>query len=204
MAAELVYKRRRRLAPARAKRLLIISTEQAEPMTKRRTITQAFLRSILEYNPKTGLWKWREQKGRRAKGWFLGSTDGQGYPTIGIRFNGQDRVYKAHRLAYFYMKGRWPRKLLDHRNQIKKDNRWLNLRDASRSQNGMNRRKWKNASGYKGVYYHPWETKTRQWRAGIRVKRKMIWLGMFPSAAVAAKAYRNAAIRYHGEFACLN
>lgn len=170
-------------------------------MTKRRAITQAYLRSILEYNPKTGLWRWREQKGRRAKGWFVGSCDGQGYPTIGIRFRGHDRVYKAHRLAFRYMTGEWPKAYVDHRNQIKTDNVWSNLREATRSQNGANRVKWKNASGYRGVYFFK-GAKARPWRAGIRVMGKMIWLGGYASAEQAAEAYKNAAIQYHGEFAC--
>jgi HNH endonuclease len=174
-------------------------------MTKRKAITQEYLRSRLEYDPETGLWRWLERRGRRAKEWFAGAVNGNGYNSFGIRFDNRNAVYVSHRLAFLYMTGQMPVSV-DHRNQIKTDNRWDNLRAASRSQNGANRHQWKKKGGLpKGVFYHPPKPRPyRPYRALIRVDGALIHLGRFSTVEEASEAYKRAAIHYHGEFACLN
>jgi len=174
-------------------------------MTKRQAITQDYLRSILEYDPETGLWRWREQKGRRAKGWFAGAINGNGYNSFGIRFDGRNAVYVSHRLAFLYMTGEMPL-TVDHRNQIKTDNRWVNLRAATKTQQMRNRHQWKKKGGLpKGVFYHPPKPRPyRPYRACIRVDGTLIHLGKFFTVEEASEAYKLAAIKYHGEFACLD
>ena len=89
---------------------------------------------------------------------------------------------------------------VDHINQNGVDNRRINLRIATATQNRQNTSKQKsNTSGYKGVM----KDKTK-WRAMIRDNGRRIHLGMFDNKIDAAIAYNKAAIKYHKEFACLN
>lgn len=90
----------------------------------------------------------------------------------------------------------------DHINGRGYDNRRGNIRACTRAENqrnqGANKR---NTSGFKGV---SWNTRERRWRAQIKVNGKRIHLGHFISVVEAAKAYNEAAIKYHGEFANIN
>jgi len=90
----------------------------------------------------------------------------------------------------------------DHADRDCCNNQKYNLREASRTQNMMNRAKWNKhtASKYKGVTSHS----SGQWRARITVYKKQIYLGLFDTEIEAAKAYNNAAIEFFKEFACLN
>ena len=93
--------------------------------------------------------------------------------------------------------------VVDHINHDGMDNREANLRAATYSQNLCHRRKRSGAkySKYKGVC---WKKKNRKWVARIGLEKKEIHLGYFRSEIDAAKAYDRAAIKYHGDFACLN
>ena len=93
--------------------------------------------------------------------------------------------------------------IVDHINNDGMDNRSANLRAATRAQNSRNRKKFprKCSSKYKGVYLHKSSLK---WQARIMFEKKRIYLGYFKNEIDAAKAYDEAAKKYHGEFACLN
>lgn len=89
---------------------------------------------------------------------------------------------------------------IDHIDRDKLNNQKSNLRITDRTKNVRNCVKRKsNTSGYKGVFQ-----RKDKWRAGIRVDRKMIWLGTFNDKEAAANAYDDAAIKYHKDFACTN
>lgn len=92
-------------------------------------------------------------------------------------------------------------KLTDHINGIVLDNRRQNLRIATRSQNGMNMKKVRGRSKYKGVY---WDHFSKKWRSGIKVNRKTIHIGRYDDEKKAAESYNFAAIKHFGEFASLN
>ena len=93
--------------------------------------------------------------------------------------------------------------LVDHRNNDGLDNRRANLRLATHSENSYNRPKTKakTTSQYIGIYL---EKRTGRWTVKIRANGKRLWLGRFESEIEAAKAYDEAAKKYHGEFARLN
>jgi len=92
-------------------------------------------------------------------------------------------------------------KEVDHEDRDGLNNRRSNLRIATRSQNGMNRKINKNnTSGYKGVYWHKQHQK---WCAQIKINNKKIHLGYFDNKIDAVKARDEAAKKYHGEFARL-
>lgn len=92
--------------------------------------------------------------------------------------------------------------LIDHVNSNRLDNRAVNLRIASQSENMCNRGPTsRNKSGYKGVYEHK---SSRKWRAYIKKDYKQVYLGVFDTKEEAAIAYNNAALELHGQFAYLN
>lgn len=88
--------------------------------------------------------------------------------------------------------------VVDHINHDTLDNRRVNLRICTHSQNLMNRGKNRNnSSGYKGVY---WSKAAGKWYAQIKVNRKSNYLGLFLTKEEAHKAYREASKKFHGEF----
>lgn len=123
-----------------------------------------------------------------------GGIDGKGYVRIGID-GGQ---YRAHRLAWLYVHGVWPKSQIDHINRNRRDNRICNLREATGTQNNGNMPARNVSSKYKGV---GWHKETRKWRAFIRIKGKAIHLGVYNYEFDAHEAYMSAAKAYFGEFA---
>lgn len=160
-------------------------------------ISHSRLCGVIDYNPNTGHFTWKRDVGMRArKGTIAGNIDiVHGYVRIGL----ENRLFLAHRLAWFYMTGAWPRDQIDHVNLIRHDNRWSNLREANKSQNlGNIRARCDNVSGYKGVCYH---NASGAWMAQIMKDGKKVYLGLFGSPELAHKAYRKAAQKYFGKFA---
>lgn len=154
------------------------------------------VRRIFNYDPETGEFRWRLSPNPKVvPGQVAGYVNKDGRRRIGV--NG--RFYKAHRLAWLYVHGRWPSDMLDHVNGQPDDNRICNLREASRAENGMNRQRGKNnKSGYKGVHWH---ANNRSWRAQITACGRQRFLGSYSSAEEAHQAYVAAARELHGEFA---
>jgi hypothetical protein len=93
--------------------------------------------------------------------------------------------------------------IVDHRNHEGLDNRKTNLRIATAAENNANSKRGMNrgTSRYKGVCR---DEKCGKWRAGISYQGQHIHLGMFDDEIEAAKAYDEAAKKYHGEFSVLN
>ena len=155
-------------------------------------ITQKELKSILKYNRSTGLFTWKIEKAKCAKkGSIAGSLHKEnGY--IQIRLN--NKLYKAHRLAWLYVNGEMPVEQIDHKNHNRSDNRFKNLRSASNKINHKNRTKPKdNTSGVVGVY---WKKSTKRWCASIRVDYKNKHLGYFANFSEAVDARKNAEVLY--------
>ena len=166
--------------------------EEKNPIALPKTLNQEALQKIFYYNPETG------DLIRRRTGKVIKSPHNSGRYQVNI--NG-GVVKLVHRVIWCYMTGDWPEQI-DHINGDPKDNRWINLRAATNTQNSRNSRKPKNnTSGYKGVSFI---SRLNKYRATIMVNRKHIYLGLFVDPKEAALAYNNAAIKYFGEFALLN
>ena len=106
---------------------------------------------------------------------------------------GRKIVYLHRQLLGF------PKCEVDHIDGDKLNNQRSNLRCCTHQQNGCNQKiNAKNTSGAKGVY---WERKLSKWGATIRVFRKQLHLGYFPTVKEAALAYDSAARLHFGEFA---
>ena len=91
---------------------------------------------------------------------------------------------------------------VDHINGNGLDNRRMNLRVCSPSENQCNRGKEKsNTSGFKGVGF---DKRNNKWYARVGFSKNKKWLGYFTSKTKAARAYDKVARQLHGEFAFLN
>lgn len=156
----------------------------SDQIIARPELTAEYLRSILHYEPATGIFTWKISNSNRVKvGDVAGSLNGPGYLQIMIC----SRKYKAHRLAWLHYYGTWPKGQIDHINQDKTDNRIANLRDVSQKQNLQNKGKYQvNTSGHTGVY---WYKRISKWQAKIKHNYKLIHLGYFDDleAAIAAR-----------------
>lgn len=109
------------------------------------------------------------------------------------------------RLLMFMHNGEWPVGEVDHINGDTHDDRLVNLRVCSRSENAKNRRAYKSSStGYKGVYEGNKRGKVIKYLASIQVDNERIFLGSFNTPWQAAAAYNKAADEFHGKFASLN
>ncbi len=156
-------------------------------------LTLEKLKSILSYCPESGNFVWLIQHGRAYPGNIAGSLRKDGYVTVII----DRKQHKAHRLAWFYMTGDWPKGRLDHEDNCQSNNRWDNLRIATHSQNMANRKLNKNSgSGYKGVSF-----KRGKYRAYINKDGTRHWLGYFDDPEEAHAVYLAKARELHGEFA---
>lgn len=143
----------------------------------------------LDYNPKTGVFTWKEPISNRIKtGMEAGSISREGYWLIGIF----GKVYFAHRLAWIYVHGNFPKGQLDHINGVKNDNRICNLRIATNQQNKRNTYVQRNNKlGVKGVSLI---SQTNRYRAQITANKKTRHIGCFKTLDEAAAAYRQAAM----------
>jgi hypothetical protein len=153
------------------------------------------LREILAYDSETGVFTWRTKichrtvVGRRA-----GYNISNGYREIGIF----GVSYKEHRLAWLWMTGKWPQGDVDHRNGSRSDNRWSNLREATRSQNVANSKRGCGRSAPKGATFNK---QRGRWVAQICCNNRKHYLGHFDTAEEAGEAYAVAARELFGEFA---
>lgn len=166
-------------------------------MAKKPDITQDELKRVLSYDPDTGDLTWRVTLSNRAPaGRKAGTKNEIGYMQLSVH----GREYLAHRLIWFYVHGRWPEQDVDHKNTNRADNRLDNLREATRAQNLQNaNRKSNNTSGFKGV---SWSSRRQKWIVTIKgpgIKQRCI--GQYADKATAARAYKEAAEFYFGEFA---
>ena len=156
------------------------------------TLTAEQLKATFDYDAETGVFLWKIRPSRAVKaGDVAGCTEKRiGYITIGI----EGRIYKAHRLAWLYTHGEWPKGLIDHINGNKADNRICNLRDVFADGNSQNVRKpnVRNKSGFMGVIWFQ-----NKWRASMSVNGKSKWLGDYSTPEEAHQVYLEAKRKYH-------
>ena len=168
-------------------------------MPFREAITADRLREIYNYNPDTGIFTRAICLNRR---WPVGTVAGtlrkKGHGAGYVSINCGGVVYLAHRLAWLYVTGEWPKQLIDHINGDPADNRFCNLRDVSQVENQQNRRKPKHGttSALLGVYRAQRTTK-RQWYAAIRANGIRFHLGTFQTEEQAHAAYLAAKREMH-------
>lgn len=157
-----------------------------------------YAKSILEYNSNTGLFTRKISSGKGKTGSIAGHIKTDGYVQMYIK---SERI-SGHRLAWAMHYGKIPINRIDHINCIPSDNRIINLRECTQSQNSANSLyRSNNKSGYKGV---SWHKKSKKWAAQIGFNMKVIKLGYFDDIEEAAQSYSLAAKKYFGDFAKTN
>lgn len=160
----------------------------------KKRLTYELLKYHFNYDPETGDFTWRRPRvswtpvGSRA-GW----TNNEGYRVVRVYGYG----YRVARLAWLYMTGEWPEDEVDHEDQNRSNDRWDNLRPATRKQNVQNSRK-RNKLGAPGVSQAEGGFTARATILGVRT-----YLGYFTDLADAVEAVAAARLGNCKEFACL-
>ena len=150
-----------------------------------------FLLRTFHYEPETGKLFWIGKASRKHHpGMEAGTSRAKGYPQVRMK----GRNYQVHRLIWKMQTGRDPIEI-DHRNGVPHDNRWVNLREATSSQNKMNKIV---PNPHRGVHYI---TARRVWGAQIKANGQHLWLGCYPTPEAACAVYREKAKELHGAFA---
>lgn len=169
-------------------------------MGTRNRLSAEFVREMLDYDPIAGILTWRPRASAppnwnsRCGGKIAGFINEQGYRIV--RLCG--RSHAAHRLIWLMMTGDYPPEHIDHRNCVRDDNRFENLRCASHAENMQNTgAKSTSSSGLKGINKH---AQCNRWIARVHHRGKRIYLGLFDSAEAAFAAYTAKAAALQGEF----
>lgn len=165
-------------------------------------LTQETLRSILHYEPGTGMFTWIARPGEKAwnarhagkpAGYVWRASPRLSYRCIRVF----DWPFLAHRIAWLYMVGEWPENVIDHIDCDGLNNSFRNLRAATFAQNLANmRRPITNSTGFKGVS----PAHGGKFRATIRIGGKQKWIGVFDKPEEAHAAYVAASKMRYGEF----
>lgn len=167
---------------------------EREPFRFGTTITHKRLLEVLTYDPTTGEFTANINRGPLKAGQKLGNPHKDGY----VRLMIDRKEYLGHRLAWLYMTGEWPNGELDHKNRIRSDNRWENLRLATGHGNWQNIVLPKsNTSGAKGICY---DKSHGRWKVQIGHNGQRISLGYYSDLEDAKQVRAEAAYRLYGEF----
>ena len=154
--------------------------------------SKEYLQELLDYDPDTGVFKWKVSRGGKVPGDIAGKHDSYGYRQISVG----NKPILAHRMAWLFVFGEWPLGEIDHTNGVRDDNRITNLRVVTRAENMHNASpvRKNNTSGFKGV---GWVARLGKWRAGIRLAGVKKHLGYFTSPEEAYEAYAAAKRELH-------
>lgn len=178
------------------------------PVRKTPLPSKEFLDACFIYNRATGdlFWKSRPEhhfknsevaRLRNAK--YTGMLAGRINDTSGYRKIEIDcKPYAAHRIIWRMITGEEPEDEIDHKNGVRHDNRWENLRSCTRAQNQHNKNGIENNTGFKNVKLHK-----GRYIARICVENTRVHLGSFDSAEEAYRVFCETATAIRGEYANL-
>lgn len=197
-----------------------LPNDEVTSMAKRQHISAEQARQLLSYDRQTGILRWKQRTpdmfkscstpdryGRlktaehNCNNWNahyagkIAGTNIKGYVSIIITLRGKKCGYLAHRLAFLIETGEWPPHDIDHDDRARSNNKWSNIRPATRAQNRQNVSLSKNnTSGFTGV---SWSKEKKKYIAHITKDREYFRLGYFNTAEEASEAYKAAKKRLH-------
>ncbi len=161
--------------------------------------TQERLRELLDYAPSTGILTWRVRVNSMVPAGMRAGTlnTASGYRYISVDKNSTTE----HRVIWCWMTGEWPPSEVDHKNRVRNDNKWENLRLASESDNKGNRPPFPNKTGFPGVkrVAAPY-LKRECYSATVTRGNVKKYLGVFDTPEEAHAAYVTARNELYGEF----
>lgn len=177
-------------------------------LEQQENISRNVVCELVCYNPEKGNFFWKSRKpkwfddknhsaNRCCKVWntrFAGTEAFRKNHISGYKYGSFfGKNFLSHRLAWLIIYGVWPNEI-DHINGNRTDNRIINLRDVTRSENMRNLSLSKaNSSGIVGI------SKVQRdgtWLAQIGINGKVIRLGNYKSFEEACSARRSAELKY--------
>jgi len=157
-------------------------------------LTREYLRKILYYNELTGNFIWRVHVSDRTP---VGTIAGTNRSNKCIIITIDLKKYRAHRLAWLYMTGDWPKKNIDHKDRNPLNNAWVNLREATVQQNCFNCGiRSHSKTGFKGVHREI----TGRYSANATINGKRHYIGVFDTPEEAHEAFKTFIKPIHGDF----
>ncbi len=155
-------------------------------------LSLGFLKTVLSYEPETGLFRWLTNEGGVNIGTVAGNVNSNGYLVVGLK----GAKYRQHRLAWFYHHGVWPTGTVDHRDCNRANNSIGNLRDVPQAVNMQNQRKAtsRSALGVLGVY---WSERRQGFMAAISINKKKKRRGPYKTQERADAAYLDLKRKFH-------
>lgn len=154
---------------------------------------------LFHYDPETGLIRWIKKTSKYSRvtvGSIAGCPNSEGYRYIRV----DGKLIKSHNIAWLIMTEVWPEFEVDHEDRDPSNNKWDNLRSATRSLQMANTRiRGDNTSGVRGVSYH---NRIKKWYAYITLNGKTKSLGYRDTLEEASDLYDEKAQEYFGEFRC--
>lgn len=164
----------------------------------------AYLRECLEYDPETGVLVWKHRPRSHFPNdhiWRVWISNRAGERAGGLVLHGYRRIclnrqlLYEHRVIMAMQTGIWPVAEVDHLNRDRADNRWSNLRAATRPQNMRNRPKNAGLILPKGVFF----TKSWRYRASAWFNGATVYLGVYDTPEAAHTVWREFMREHHGE-----
>jgi hypothetical protein len=159
-------------------------------------LTQERLKEVLYYHPESGDFvRLVALCGRALVGQQVGTPDAAGYLTSKI----DGKTYKLHRLAFLYVLGRWPDPECDHRDMVKNNNEWSNLREASLGENRRNVGPRKgNTTGIKGIRF---DRRRGTYVVDLQTNKQRHNYSGIKTLEEAIEVCAQLLVTFHGEFA---
>jgi hypothetical protein len=168
--------------------------------TPRPELTQERLKEVVDYDPETGIFRWKKRPKGGAKigdvaGWL--NYVGDNYARVYISID--TKHYLAHSLVWLYVYGRFPEGEIDHIDRNGTNNRLNNLIEADRSIQLFNSKlQDRNRSGHKGIDWFSYDNRHNKWRARITYRGKVRCLGYYKTFEEAVAARQAAEIKLLG------
>lgn len=156
-------------------------------------LTQERLKKLFHYDLDTGIFTRKiSTSSRGRKGNIPGTKTKEGY----IRISIDHKSYMAHRLAWLYVYGEWPKDQIDHIDRVRSNNSIKNLRDVNNLVNSHNFdiKNTHSNSGYRGVHLNK---KLKLYEAKISVNKISTHLGLYKNPITAHIEYLKAIKKYH-------